>query len=169
LFLAGARPLPDPGKTRFPYPVGGFAAEPRSISQRPHEIQRPPNPEKSERGDGVSSFSVIDARCARMGVKRRRRPRKFRLFDYQLGRRPFKAQERGQHPHRRPLSRRLVGPRPPVVPHRATGRKGGRQARSRDSACRKCSIGSTGEHLVADEGTGARLPDAAPFSRDRFP
>src|SRR6202161_161836 len=68
-----------------------------------------------------------------MGVKRRRRPRPFRLFDYQLGPRSFNAQERAQHPHRRPFSRR-------------------------------CSISLTVEYFVANEGNGARLPDAAPIS-----
>jgi hypothetical protein len=99
-----------------------------------------------------------------MGVKRRRRPRLFRLFDYQLGRRPFKARERGQHPHRRPFSRRLLSPRTPVVTHRAHRHMRGRQARSPNAACRTCSISLTVEYFVANEGNGARLPDAAPFS-----
>jgi hypothetical protein len=99
-----------------------------------------------------------------MGVKRRRRPRLSRLFDYQLGPRPFKAQERGQHPHRRPFSRRLLGPRPSVATHRAHCHTCGRQARSPSEACRTCSISLTVEYLVANEGNGARLPDAAPFS-----
>lgn|ERR1017187_904281 len=99
-----------------------------------------------------------------MGVKRRRRPRPFRLFDYQLGRRPFKAQERRQHPHRRPLSRRLVGPRLSVVPHRAHCHRRGRQARNPSATCRTCSISLTVEYFVANEGNGARLPDAAPIS-----
>lgn len=99
-----------------------------------------------------------------MGVKRRRRPRPFRLFDYQLGRRPFKAQERGQHPHRRPFSRRLVSPTPSVVFHRAHCHTCGRQARSPSAACRICSISLTAEYFVANEGNGARPPDAAPFS-----
>jgi hypothetical protein len=59
------KPLPRSG-TRIPEtPISrfqsGFTAEPRSISRRPRQIPRPPNPPRAhargERGEGVCSFA----------------------------------------------------------------------------------------------------------------